>query len=74
MIYKNEIGQTITEENLNKMIANVENERYDDFVDVSDVEYKRIEPRMVDRTTISVQIPTLMKKNWSILQNNINVL
>ena len=65
MEYRNEIGQTITDEQLDKMLEDIENENYDEFEAASELKFRRIEPRRVSRSTISVQFPTAMKNELS---------
>ena len=62
MNYKNEIGQTITDEKLDEMLTDIENGDFTNFEPASKLTYRRIEPRNVESNTVSVQLPVAMKK------------
>ena len=61
MNYKNELGQSITDEQLDEMIADIENEDFTAFEPVSELTYKRIEPKGIEQSIVSVQFPIAMK-------------
>ncbi len=61
MKYRNELGQTITDEQLDKMIEDVENGDFSNFEPASELVYGTIEPRKIERSTVCVQFPVPMK-------------
>ena len=61
MEYRNELGQIITDEQLDKMIGEIESEDFSNFEPVGNVVYGAIEPRKIERSTVCVQFPVPMK-------------
>ena len=61
MDYTNELGQTVTDEQLDKMLAEIESGDFSNFVPASDLVYGMVEPNKVEKSTVCVQFPTPMK-------------
>lgn len=62
MEYKNELGQTINDEQLDKMLEDIENENFENFEPTSELVYGLMEPLSVKRSTVCVQFPETMKE------------
>ena len=65
MEYRNELGQTITDEQLDKMIEEIESGDFSNFEPVGDVIYGAVVPRKTERSTVCVQFPVPMKTRLS---------
>ena len=65
MEYRNELGQTITDEQLDKMLEEIESGDFSNFEPVGNVVYGAIEPRKIERSTVCVQFPVPMKNQLS---------
>ena len=61
MEYKNELGQTITDEQLDEMLEEIERGDFSNFEPASELVYGMIEPNKVEKSTVCVQFPVAMK-------------
>ncbi len=65
MEYRNELGQTITDEQLDAMLDEIERGDFSNFEAASEPTYGTIEPRKIERSTVCVQFPIPMKTRLS---------
>lgn len=65
MEYVDDYGYTFNDEQLDDMAFKIANEKFSDFVPMSDVVFGSTKPAEIEKSIISFQVPTELKKRIS---------
>ena len=70
MNYRDENGKVVSDEQLDKMLEDVEKGDFSNFEPASELVYGMIEPKKVERSAVCVQFPVPMKERLTQIANS----